>query len=1276
MNGDRWIFRKAIEARLGSFPNARPGVLSPEGELLAEVASKAMTTRQADRFQTSLGRAIGHVVGSYRSGAVENPNLTRHSGKAARWHITSESGEPLADVYFGIQADAGKVARLIANLRREPVRVYDNAGQPAHLSAHRGAGSYSPNPNARRPNARKPSMLEAGYEFVRNDGRGAIIVSEIVSGGLERWVANKGHASFGFHYRGTDWEFASSNVDNPALPFDAWMRAVDAAVEAKAGCSVHDLADCPFADWYEDRVTPKSAAARAIRSQRENPRGRSSLAWKFTGRGQGGRKVIVTVERLPIPGTPMQGSSSGGFGQLHYATTSAGPGVGIVLVTGKGLEGWAVPPGPSYDKEFALGELRRMRQNPREVSYGGGRAGEYVPDHPERTSYRGSTGSINSSTWGDVYFKTWPSRAAMLKAIEMQSKREPRAGDLRDYMASRYPAALAALGRTPNPSRRKSLVKKSDRDIFVRQAESQGRMSATVFGVPIMVTQGTAGWHYHHPDRGIVGPFSTAGQAFDEAYQAGRVPNPKGRKAAPRKETFRETEARYEDWISRAAENWASIANRRSMSGIFGRLYLYVRPSTATQDGALYWLTEDETPDPLWQLATAEGFGSNLTQAQVRAKVWDVARRLPLYAYGSVSNPRAILPCGKRRHNPGCPCDPRCCGATGDVCECRCGGAYHKSGGGGNLHLTHRNPRGGKIAVGDRVQYRAAFLRSTGMYTGDVPRAKGIVTALTPFGGAGNALATIAWDIPGIPERVLTPNLKRIGEYEPNPRELSRVRQHGTRVTATGTPAARMAALRQIVAESQYAKIDGTMVDLYTASAIVQIYDALNDANRAKFASFPVGMMAKVAFKLMQPKANPRARTWIVIDAAGRQFWQGEATDEGEALFMAERSAAGQADPPDPWMALQANPSYRLSGTVEEIPDAPPVARRGPGRPRKVRIAPVELAAELDPVPFEVPAEAPGRELQAGDRVTVPYSGRASYFGRAAKHTRESGIFEGYTYENDQRLAFVRVIRGHTVETHAFPVDQVRLHGKSFAEQAAGRRAGRPAKLARLTWKAHGSLAKAEAMLEKATSEHAATEALAMELYPQHEAQPGRPRGRTEAASRDYLNARAKLRRLTERVELLGSVVRSLGGGGTVALGYGEATGTDPWATNRRRYSNRSGHKHGPLENARTVRGASDKRNPRGSERERAVRTFRMWHEFAPHRITRMKGPDRVIPRTLVKLGDIRSIDYISDKYEGRPVTYTHKTDRPRPVLATDPDGRNLHIVGGRVKITADGLIH
>jgi hypothetical protein len=106
------------------------------------------------------------------------------------------------------------------------------------------------------------------------------------------------------------------------------------------------------------------------------------------------------------------------------------------------------------------------------------------------------------------------------------------------------------------------------------------------------------------------------------------------------------------------------------------------------------------------------------------------------------------------------------------------------------------------------------------------------------------------------------------------------------------------------------------------------------------------------------------------------------------------------------------------------------------------------------------------------------------------------------------------------------------------------------------------------------------------------------------------------------------------------------------------------------------------KPNPRGgSELERARRTFRKWHEFGSSKVGRVRGPSRVIPRTVVKLGEIRQIVYDSDKYAGGPdnpsgavITYEHTTKRPRPLLVTDPDGRNVHIVGGRMQVTADGL--
>ena len=80
--------------------------------------------------------------------------------------------------------------------------------------------------------------------------------------------------------------------------------------------------------------------------------------------------------------------------------------------------------------------------------------------------------------------------------------------------------------------------------------------------------------------------------------------------------------------------------------------------------------------------------------------------------------------------------------------------------------------------------------------------------------------------------------------------EPTRTRQQGTQNTRTnGDPAIKMDALRAILTHG-YAKIDGLMVDLYSASAIVQVYDALNPANQTMYAALPLPKMATVAFKL------------------------------------------------------------------------------------------------------------------------------------------------------------------------------------------------------------------------------------------------------------------------------------------------------------------------------------------------------------------------------------------------------------------------------------------
>lgn len=50
------------------------------------------------------------------------------------------------------------------------------------------------------------------------------------------------------------------------VTFEAWLAKVDAAIRAKTGLTLRDLDDCPYADWYEDGVSPATAAKRAIKN--------------------------------------------------------------------------------------------------------------------------------------------------------------------------------------------------------------------------------------------------------------------------------------------------------------------------------------------------------------------------------------------------------------------------------------------------------------------------------------------------------------------------------------------------------------------------------------------------------------------------------------------------------------------------------------------------------------------------------------------------------------------------------------------------------------------------------------------------------------------------------------------------------------------------------------------------------------------------------------------------------------------------------------------------
>jgi hypothetical protein len=84
--------------------------------------------------------------------------------------------------------------------------------------------------------------------------------------------------------------------------------------------------------------------------------------------------------------------------------------------------------------------------------------------------------------------------------------------------------------------------------------------------------------------------------------------------------------------------------------------------------------------------------------------------------------------------------------------------------------------------------------------------------------------------------------------------EISRTREHGTVVTQTEDHLAKVEAIRAILTNG-YAKVNGVMVDHFSASAIIAVYDAISDANKAKYRAFPIYKMADIAFKLMNKVA-------------------------------------------------------------------------------------------------------------------------------------------------------------------------------------------------------------------------------------------------------------------------------------------------------------------------------------------------------------------------------------------------------------------------------------
>lgn len=75
--------------------------------------------------------------------------------------------------------------------------------------------------------------------------------------------------------------------------------------------------------------------------------------------------------------------------------------------------------------------------------------------------------------------------------------------------------------------------------------------------------------------------------------------------------------------------------------------------------------------------------------------------------------------------------------------------------------------------------------------------------------------------------------------------------------------------VKDIAAKKQAKKINGVMVDMFTASAISKVYDAVNDANKAKMEKLPITKLADIAMKMMK-RESVEELDEISKQAAGR----------------------------------------------------------------------------------------------------------------------------------------------------------------------------------------------------------------------------------------------------------------------------------------------------------------------------------------------------------------------------------------------------------------------
>lgn len=98
--------------------------------------------------------------------------------------------------------------------------------------------------------------------------------------------------------------------------------------------------------------------------------------------------------------------------------------------------------------------------------------------------------------------------------------------------------------------------------------------------------------------------------------------------------------------------------------------------------------------------------------------------------------------------------------------------------------------------------------------------------------------------------------------------------------------------------------------------------------------------------------------------------------------------------------------------------------------------------------------------------------------------------------------------------------------------------------------------------------------------------------------------------------------------------------------------------------------------NPSPEEWDAVISIFEQFHKYWPTKVMPLDIDSRTIPAVLARLGELKGVIYISDKWGDGKQSYIHNFKASdRPILATDSDGTHLYILGGSYRIKPEGIV-